>query len=323
MSIVMCTDLERWVNLSLYPLPVVPGEKMIKEITAKTLLARVKQPDTWFGLYYNMNLYRGCQHQCIYCDSRSECYQIEDFNHDVLVKVNAIELLRRELVAKRIVGTIGTGSMNDPYMPLEAEVRLTRRALEAIAEAGFPVHVITKSDLVLRDLDLLGTIRQKTYAAVTFTVTTAGDELCRKLEPGAPVSSRRFAAMKTLSEHGILTGVTMMPILPFIEDTGENIQQIVTLAAGNGAQYILPSFGMTLRDRQRAYYYDRLDRHFPGLRPRYEKAFGQQYFAPAQDHRPLEQYFYELCEKHGLDARMPTFAPRKRIRVESRQPELF
>src|SRR5512137_2350561 len=161
---------------------------MIKEIQAKTLLGRVKGPDDWFGLYYNMNLYRGCQHQCIYCDSRSECYQIENFNQDVLIKANAIELLRRELAGKRFIGTIGTGSMNDPYMPLEAGLRLTRGALEVIAEAGFPVHVITKSDLVLRDIDLLEEIGRKSYAAVTFTVTTADDPLSRKLEPGAPVS---------------------------------------------------------------------------------------------------------------------------------------
>jgi DNA repair photolyase len=163
---------------------------MIREIQAKTLLARVKGRDDWFGLYYNMNLYRGCQHQCIYCDSRSECYQIEDFNHDVLVKANAIDLLRRELPGKRVIGTIGTGSMNDPYMPLEADVRLTRRALEIIAGSGFPVHIITKSDLVLRDVDLLEEISHKAYAAVTFTITTADDALSKRIEPGAPVSSR-------------------------------------------------------------------------------------------------------------------------------------
>ena len=192
---------------------------MIKEIQAKTLLTRVKGPDDWFGLYYNMNLYRGCQHQCIYCDSRSDCYQIEDFDHDVLVKTNAIELLRRELAGKRVVGTIGTGSMNDPYMPLEAEVRLTRRALEVIAGSGFPVHVITKSDLVVRDIDLLEEISRRNYAAVTFTVTTAEDALSKRLEPGAPVSSRRLRALQTLHRRGILVGVTLMPVLPFIEDT--------------------------------------------------------------------------------------------------------
>jgi DNA repair photolyase len=296
---------------------------MIREIQAKTLLARVKGTDDWFGLYYNMNLYRGCQHQCIYCDSRSECYQIEDFNHDVLVKVNAVELLRRELAGKRVVGTIGTGSMNDPYMPLEKEICLTRRALEVIAGFGFPVHTITKSELVLRDLDLFAAIQQKTYAAVTFTVTTADDDLGRILEPGASVSSRRLAALRTLSLRGILAGITLMPVLPFIEDTGDNIRQIVTLAADNGAKYILPAFGMTLRDRQRAYYYAKLDKYFPGLRLRYEKAFGERYSAQARNARRLGQVFGELCEKFGIATRIPAFMPQKRLRTAALQPQLF
>jgi DNA repair photolyase len=296
---------------------------MIREIQAKTLLARVKGTDDWFGLYYNMNLYRGCQHQCIYCDSRYECYQIEDFDHDVLVKANAVELLRRELAGKRVVGTIGTGSMNDPYMPLENEIRLTRRALEVIAEFGFPVHTITKSDLVLRDLELFAAIQQKTYAAVTFTVTTADDGLSRKLEPGAPVSSRRLAALRTLSLRGVLAGITLMPVLPFIEDTEDNIRRIVTLAADNGAKYILPAFGMTLRDRQRAYYYTKLDQHFPGLRTRYEKAFGERYSAQARNARRLGQVFGELCEKLGIATRIPSFTPQKRLRAEALQPQLL
>ncbi len=296
---------------------------MIKEIQAKTLLARVKGPDDWFGLYYNMNLYRGCQHQCIYCDSRSECYQIEDFNHDVLVKANAIALLRLELAGKRIVGTIGTGSMNDPYMPLEAQVRLTRSALEVIAESGFPVHVITKSDLVMRDIDLLEEISRKTYAAVTFTVTTADDLLSKRLEPGAPVSSRRVAALQTLSRRGLLTGITLMPVLPFIEDTEENIRAIIRMAQAAGARYILPAFGMTLRDRQRAYYYDKLDQLFPGLRVRYEKAFGERYSAPARNARRLGQVYAELCEQLGIATKMPVFAPQKRIHMQKNQLPLF
>jgi DNA repair photolyase len=296
---------------------------MIKEIQAKTMLARVKGTDDYFGLYYNMNLYRGCQHQCIYCDSRSECYQIENFNHDVLVKVNAVDLLRRELAGKRVVGTIGTGSMNDPYMPLEDKVRLTRRALEVIAEFGFPVHTITKSDLVVRDLDLFADIQQQTYAAVTFTVTTADDDLSRKLEPGAPVSSRRLAALRTLSLRGILTGITLMPVLPFIEDTEDNIRRIVTLAAENGAKYILPAFGMTLRDRQRAYYYDKLDLHFPDLRTRYEKTFGEKYSASAQNARHLAQIFGEMCEQHDIATHMPVFTPQPHIRQPKEQPRLF
>jgi DNA repair photolyase len=295
----------------------------IKEIQAKTLLARVKGPDDWFGLYYNMNLYRGCQHQCIYCDSRSECYQIEDFNHDVLVKANAIELLRRELPGKRVTGTIGTGSMNDPYMPLEAEVQLTRRALEVIAEFGFPVHVITKSDLVLRDLDLLKEISRKTYAAITFTITTADDALSKQLEPGAPASSRRLAALRTMSQGGLTTGITLMPILPFIEDSEENISRIVRLAHENGAKYILPAFGMTLRDRQRAYYYEKLDRLYPGLRERYEKAFGERYSAPAQNAGRLGKVFNDLCREYGIVTKMPVFPPQKRVWVDSLQPRLL
>jgi DNA repair photolyase len=296
---------------------------MIREIQAKTMLARVKGDDDWFGLYYNMNLYRGCQHQCIYCDSRSECYQIKNFNTEVLVKINAIELLRRELASKRMVGTIGTGSMNDPYMPLEKDIRLTHRALKTIAEFGFPVHTITKSDLVLRDLELFAAIQEQTYAAVTFTITTADDDLSRKLEPGAPVSSLRLAALKELSRRGILTGITLMPVLPFIEDTEENIRQIVTLAAEHGARYILPSFGMTLRDRQRAYFYAKLDRGFPGVRLRYEKAFGERYSAPAQNATRLMDTFTEFCSHHGIDKRIPKFTPRKRLRRDNLQPRLF
>ncbi|MFC1923199.1 radical SAM protein [Chloroflexota bacterium] len=279
---------------------------MIKEVTAKVLLNPVKQPDDWFGLKYNMNLCRGCQHQCIYCDSRSECYQIENFN-DVLVKANAVDLLRDELSRKRVKGTIGTGSMNDPYMPLEAKRNLTGQALQVIADHHFPVHIVTKSDLVLKDLNLLLEIN-RVYAAVSFTITTADDELAKKLEPGAPTVSDRLAAMKILADNGILTGVTLMPVLPFIEDNVENIRQIVTSANEAGASYIIPSFGMSLRDRQRDYYYDKLDKLFPGLRVAYEKQFGFQYHVPANNSSELEKEFQELCERWGIATRIPQFA---------------
>jgi DNA repair photolyase len=278
---------------------------MIKPIQAKVILSHVKQPDTWFGLKYSMNLYRGCQHQCIYCDSRSECYQIEKFS-DILYKENAIELLENELARKRVKGTIGTGSMNDPYMPVEAKLELTRRALELIARFRFPVHVITKSDLVLRDLDLLRRINE-VYTAVSFTITAADDQLAKKLEPGASLPSARLRAMKILADNGILTGVTMMPILPFIEDNEDNIRQIITQAHEHGAAYILPSFGVTLRDRQRSYYYDKLDRHFPGLRQTYERQFGQQYFTPANNYERLKMLFDELCRQYGIANRIRSY----------------
>ena len=280
---------------------------MIKDIKAKVLLSYVRQPDTWFGLRYNMNLYRGCQHQCIYCDSRSECYQIENFA-DVLVKANAIDLLKKELASKRVKGTIGTGSMNDPYMPVEEKLNLTGRALRAIAEFRFPVHVITKSDLVLKDLATLREIN-RVYTAVSFTVTTADDDLAKKLEPGAPPPSARYKAMRILADEGILTGVTMMPILPFIEDNEENISQIVTRAHESGASYILPSFGMSLRDRQRAYYYHKLDRLFPGLRVKYEQKFGNQYQVQANDAHGLVSQFYELCQRFSISSQIIPYAP--------------
>ncbi|MGD2145241.1 MAG: radical SAM protein [Anaerolineae bacterium] len=272
---------------------------MIQEMQAKVLLSHVPQPDDWFGLKYSMNLYRGCQHRCIYCDSRSQCYRIDNFDTEILVKANAIELLRKELARKRVRGTIGTGAMNDPYMPLEADVNLTGRALDVIAEFRFPVHVMTKSNLVLRDVDRLCLINQ-VYAAVSFTMTTADDELGRKLEPAAPQVSERLRAMQVLADRGIYTGVTMMPILPFIEDDESNIRQIIELAYAHGAAYIIPSFGMTLRDRQRAYYYDRLDDLFPGLRRRYERTFGDQYGCPSPNASRLTRVFDELCEQYGM-----------------------
>jgi DNA repair photolyase len=281
---------------------------VVKEIEARVLLAHIKQPDTFFGLRYNMNLYRGCQHRCIYCDSRSECYQIEDFDGEVLVKANAIALLRDELSRKRVKGVIGLGSMNDPFMPLEAEINLAGRALAVIAEFGFPVHIITKSDRVLKDL---GTLREiaRTYASISFTVTTADDDLAAKVEPGAPRPSARFAAMRMLADNGIQTGVTMMPILPLIEDNEDNITVIVEQAAAHGASYIIPWMGMSMRDRQRAYYYRQLDRHFPGLRERYERVYGNRYSCDAPKAKQLYARFDDLCKRCGVAPRLPLYEP--------------
>jgi DNA repair photolyase len=289
---------------------------MIKEIHAKVLLNRVPQPDSWFGLRYNMNLYRGCQHQCIYCDTRSTCYQIENFR-DVLVKVNAIDLLKNELSRLRIKGTIGTGSMNDPYMPLEVGYNLTGQALEVIRRLRFPVHIITKSDLVLKDLETLHAINQ-VYAAVSFSVTTADDHLGRQLEPGAPLVSARFKAMRTLAEYGILTGVVLMPVLPFIEDDIDNISAILAQASQNGASYVIPSFGVTLRAGSRDYFYAQLDQRFPGLREKYERRFGDMYYCQVREPDRLDQVFQEMCKAYHLSSAIPVYSP-----VSARQLSLF
>jgi DNA repair photolyase len=291
---------------------------MITEVTAKGILNHVKQPDDWFGLKYNMNLYRGCQHRCIYCDSRSECYQIDNFDREILVKTNAVELLADALPRKRIKGTIGTGSMNDPYMPIEKKINLTGRALEIIANNRFPVHILTKSDLVLKDLETIRQINRE-FAAVSFTITTADDELGKKVEPGAPLVSRRFAAMKTLAEAGIHTGVLLMPVLPFIEDNPDNLTAIFEMAGEHGASYIIPSLGLTMRDRQRHYYYNKLDQHFPGIREKYVRTFGERYFAPANNYQQLEAYLETLSKKHNLPLSMPMFTPIK----NSKQLKMF
>jgi DNA repair photolyase len=293
---------------------------MIEEITAKTILNHVKQPDPWFGLKYNMNLYRGCQHQCVYCDSRSDCYQIEDFAK-IQVKVNALDLLEDVLPRKRMRGTIGFGSMNDPYMPVEREYQLTGKALEIISNNKFPVHILTKSDLVLRDIDLLKDISW-VYAAISFTITTANDDLARKLEPGAPLPSARFRAMGKLAGAGILTGVTMMPILPFIEDSEQDILQIISRAQNSGATYIIPSFGVSLRPGSREYYYHKLDQLFPGIKEKYINKYGDQYQCSVPRWRELSKAFQEEVNRTGIKTRIPVFEPEK-ITENTNQIPLF
>ena len=272
---------------------------MIREIQAKTLLSHVKHPDGWFGVKYNMNLYRGCEHHCIYCDSRSECYQIEDFDGELLVKVNAIDLLRQELARKRVKGTIGTGAMQDPYTPSEARLNMTGQALEVIAEWRYPVHIITKSDLILRDLDVLRRIN-KIHASVCFTVTTADDALGKKLEPGAPLVSDRFRAAKALAAHGIQVGLTLMPVLPYIEDTADNVAAIMARAHENGVSFVVPWFGMSIRHGQREYFYQKLDELFPGLRKKYERRYGNSYSCPSDNAARLHQVFNELRARYGI-----------------------
>jgi len=282
---------------------------MIQEIRAKTIVSRVKGFDTTFGLDYGMNLYRGCQHRCIYCDSRSECYGVARFDQDVHVKVNAIDLLRDELPRKRRRGIIGTGSMNDPYMPIEKEIGLTRRALEVIAEHGFGVHVVTKSDLVLRDVEILRRI-SRVAAAVSFTITTFDDDLAARIEPLSPPPSARFRALERLADLGIETRLALMPTLPFLEDDWENVSGVVERARRAGVRTIAAWFGMTLRDRQRTYYYDRLDELFPGVRAKYEVAYGTDYVCPSPNAKDLSERFARLCASYGIaTSARPRLAP--------------
>jgi DNA repair photolyase len=291
---------------------------VIREIRARTLLSRVSGIDTWFGLDFGMNLYRGCQHHCIYCDSRSLCYGNDRFDADVLVKSNAIDVLRDELRRKRRRGIIGTGSMNDPYMPAEERYRLTEGALEAIADYGFGVHVITKSTLVLRDIALLQRISRGSTAAVSLSITTIDDTLARRIEPGAPPPSERFLALRALTDAGIETRVALMPVLPFLEDSPDNVRAIVERAKECGVHAIVASFGVTLRDRQRAHFYARLDESFPGLRAQYEARYGERYVCSSPDSDALRVQFEVLCARNGLrTSARPLLAP------SADEPHLF
>lgn len=200
--------------------------------------------------------------------------------------------------------------MSDPYNPLEKKFRLTRNCLEFIESQKFPVHLITKSDLVVRDIDLLKRI-STIYSAVSFTITTPSDDLSAKIEPFAPVSSKRFAAMKALSENGIYTGITLMPVLPFIEDREEDIEKLINLAHKNGCKYIIAYFSVTLRDRQREHFYKMLDERFPGVKEKYEERFGEKYDCNSPNYKRLYEITYKLCKKFNITIKMKIFQPVK------------
>jgi DNA repair photolyase len=249
-----------------------------------------------------MNLYRGCQHGCIYCDSRSKCYQIENFS-DILIKENALELLEKELRSKKKKNTIGFGSMNDPYMPIEEKTGMARKALEIIRRYNFPVHIITKSSLITRDIDLLKQIG-KTYTAASITITTSDDKLSKIIEPGAPASNQRFETIKELSRNGIYCGILIIPTLPYITDSWENIESIVLKAKESGAQYILSFFGMTQREGQREYFHNQLEKYFPGLKEKYLNLYGNNYNCNVPKAKELSSKYYTLCKKLKIETQM-------------------
>ena len=295
-------------------------------VPAKTILSGYREQTEWFGCHYNMNLYRGCCHGCIYCDSRSECYGIEDFDR-VRAKKGAMETLERELRAKRRIGIIHTGSMSDPYNPFESTECLTRHALEKIARYGFGVVIATKSDLVVRDIPLLQRIRAQSPVAVNITITAAKDVLSRQIEPFAPLSSQRFAALKALSDAGIPAGVLLMPVLPWITDDPENIRAIIQKAAQAGAKYLFNGgkkmFGLTMRDRQREYFYARLEEQFPGLSARYRKTYGYDYGCNSPLAGPLWEEYVQTCRKCGVEYRMANIISILRNGYEEPQLSFF
>ncbi len=248
-----------------------------------------------------MNLYRGCTHGCIYCDSRSKCYQMNHQFEDIEVKSNAIELLENTLKRKRKKCMIGTGSMTDPYLPIETEICNVRKALEIIDYYGFGFTVITKSDLILRDLDLLKKINEKTKCVVQMTLTTYDEDLCRKLEPNVCTTKRRAEVLNVLQDNGIPTVVWLSPILPFINDTLENIEGIINYCV-EAKVYGIICFGMglTLRDGNREYFYKKLDVLFPNLSNKYKKLYSNNYIVNSTKNLELMSYFYKRCNDNGI-----------------------
>lgn len=248
-----------------------------------------------------MNLYRGCLHGCIYCDSRSRCYHMEHDFEDIEVKENAVELLEAALRRKRRKCMLSTGSMTDPYIPLEDEIGNVRKALQLAERYGFGFTLITKSARVLRDLDLLKGINEKTKCVVQMTLTTYDEALCRKLEPNVSTTRERFEALLRLREAGIPTVVWLCPILPFINDTEENLRGVLDYCVRAGVYGII-CFGMrlTLREGNREYFYRQLDRLFPGLKEKYIRLYGNQYEINSPDGRSLMTLFHRICEENQI-----------------------
>ena len=275
--------------------------------------------------HFGMNIYRGCTHGCVYCDSRSKCYQFTHAFEDIEVKRNAPELLEEALRSKRVKGMIGTGSMSDPYMHCEEELKLTRKCLEIILKYGFGAAVQTKSDRVLRDIGLLEEINSKALCVVQMTLTTWDDNLCAILEPNVCNTKRRVEVLRELRRHAIPAVVWLTPILPFINDTPENILPILEACAEAEVKGIICfDMGLTLREGDREYYYAALDRHFPGLKARYVRTFGNAYEVPSPNRAALMSLFASFCRKHGIMYRPEEcFAYMNRLPEKQRQTTLW
>ena len=256
---------------------------------------------TGSGGHCGMNIYRGCTHGCIYCDSRSRCYRFTHPFEDIEVKRNAPELLEKELRSKRKKCIIGTGAMSDPYMHCEEELRLTRECLEIILKNDFGIAIQTKSDRILRDIDLLDEINRTAKCVVQMTLTTYDDDLCGILEPNVCNTKRRIEVLCEMQERGIPTVVWLTPVLPFINDTEENISAILNECINAGVKGIMDfGMGLTLREGDREYYYTALDKHFPGMKERYVKRYGNAYELPSPNAKELTRLFRSVCKDNGI-----------------------
>ena len=290
-------------------------------VPAKHLLHRSKSTE-WFGTDHTMNLDRGCCHGCLYCDSRSSCYQNPDFDR-VTAKADALRILRDDLARKAKPAFITMGSMSDPYNPFERELQLTRHALELIDAYQCGVAAATKSDLITRDIDLYQLIQEHSPVICKLTITTTDDTLAAKLEPHAQPPSQRLEALEKLSRAGVFAGVLLMPVLPFVEDSSKNVLSVVDRAAQAGARFVYAAFGVTMRDGQRDYFLNGLDRAFPGMGERYRKRYGSRYYCSSPKAKELWELFSARCRELGLLYEMKHIISAATRSYEDRQLSFF
>lgn len=248
-----------------------------------------------------MNIYRGCSHGCIYCDSRSSCYKMQHDFTDIEMKKNAPQMLEDALKRKRKKCMIGTGAMCDPYVHIEEEIMYTKRCLEVIDRYGFGLSILTKSNRILRDLELLKSINEKSKCVVQMTLTTANEDLCRILEPNVSTTKERFEALKIFRENSIPTVVWLSPLLPFINDTEDNFKTLLNYCIEAGVYGIMCfGIGVTMREGNREYFYKKLDEHFPGMKQKYIKTFGNSYECKSPNNNKLMNILYDECKKHKI-----------------------
>lgn len=269
-------------------------------VKTSTIMTKSDQGNRWFGIDYHMNLYRGCSFGCIYCDSRSDAYHIQNFD-EIHSKENALEILEEELASKQFKGVVSFGTLSDPYNSKEEKYKITRGALELIKKYGFGVSIDTKSDLILRDIDLLKEIQKQNNVIIKISITTADDKLAKFLEPNVISPTKRFEVLKELRKNDIYAGVLMTPVLPFITDNEDNIREMVNKSVSNNAKFIYTKMGMTLRKKVREYYYEHIDKLYAGLSKDYQSVYEKDLVANPLRYKDLLELFVNLCnEAHIL-----------------------
>ena len=286
----------------------------IKEVEAKSILRKYKRIDSWFISCYGMNFYRGCSHNCVYCDGRADKYNVQgEFGKDLAVKRNALDILKRELDPKRkriplkksfvILG----GGVGDSYQPVDEKYQLSRKALQLIYDSDFPVHILTKSVLVKRDIDLIKRINDRSRAIVSFSFSSVNDEISSAWEPGVPSPAERLETIKFFKSEGIPCGMFLLPVIPFITDTSELLEESVCKAKEAGADFIIFG-GMTLKTgKQKDYFYDFLKKYKPGLEIEYNKIYKNNKWggAVSEYSMTLNETLYNLSKKYNMPVRVP------------------